>query len=93
MAITMHKQSIRFIPNYSETSPYNPILTRTRSPHQTALEAEINRLRVTLFPETKTAEYTFPSDVVRPRGADDATDDSNDASDISAELDDADEGV
>jgi len=31
------------------------------------VEAELNRLRVTLFPETKTAEYTFPSDVLRPR--------------------------
>lgn len=37
----------------------------TCSSLQGALQAEINRLRVTLFPETKTAEYPYPSDVVR----------------------------
>ncbi|CAM9651464.1 unnamed protein product [Scytosiphon promiscuus] len=36
-----------------------------------ALTAEINRLRVTLFPETKTSEYAYPSDVVRPLHEDD----------------------
>ncbi|CAM9356884.1 unnamed protein product [Ectocarpus sp. 12 AP-2014] len=45
-----------------------------------ALEAEINRLRVTLFPETKTTEYAYPSDVVRPRGEADE--------DVEEELDD-----
>lgn len=38
-----------------------------RCRQQSAVEAELNRLRVTLFPETKTAEYAFPSDVLRPR--------------------------
>lgn len=33
---------------------------------QEAVEAEIKRLRVTLFPETKSDEYTYPSDVIRP---------------------------
>ena len=30
------------------------------------MEAEIKRLRVSLFPETKTRDYAFPSDVIRP---------------------------
>ncbi|CAM9220726.1 unnamed protein product [Pylaiella littoralis] len=43
-----------------------------------ALEAETNRLRVTLFPETKTVEYAFPSDVVRSRSGGGDADDADD---------------
>lgn len=32
---------------------------------QGALTAEVNRLRVSLFPSTKTKDYTLPSDVIR----------------------------
>eukprot|EP00903_Cladosiphon_okamuranus_P007155 g6947.t2 len=53
-----------------------------------ALEAEIKRLRVTLFPETKTAEYAHPSDVVRPRGSDGAVEEEQEGN----EDDDAHEG-
>lgn len=45
---------------------------------QAALEAETNRLRVTLFPETKTVEYAFPSDVVRSRSGGGDADDADD---------------
>lgn len=49
---------------------------------QAALQAEINRLRVNLFPETKTVEYTYPSDVVRPTtDKDDGGDDGDEDED------------
>lgn len=58
------------------------------SKRQAALTAEINRLRVTLFPETKTTEYAYPSDVVRPLGDNDDHDDEGkgDRDDLPAEL-------